>query len=595
MGVVYSAHHVELGRPVALKVLADALSSSPEFADRFRREGRLQASLDHPHAVTVYEAGESDHGLYLAMQLVPGSTLSELIRDRELPAGRALVLLRQVAEALDALHAAGLVHRDVKPGNVLVGEHEDAYLGDFGLMRAGADVTTTGRLMGTIPYLAPELIRGDAAGPASDRYAFAAMTFECLTGTVVFPRQSEAAVLAAHTNEPPPSISRRRTELPAALDPVFARALAKDPAARFDSACGLIDAVEAAGIADLGAPEPAAALLDSTTIEPELAASAPRRRRVLLWVAAALVLGAGAALGIRALATDDGPTAEAAVPKPLRGMTVLGSDLSQPGRTLDCRGRPPRSTSTSCAIAQAQLPGHTLVVPQDGVIRRWTVRSASGELSLAVLRQHASGVSQVARSRNEFAENDGVFSFPTDLPVRRGDLLGLVLIEGSAVGAREGVKGATTERWIPNIQGSQEPNLAAGTGFDKELLLRVEFLPGGEQQLPEQVAGAAAATLPAGKVEKRHRLRYTGGPAVEIDLVAINGRYALDEVIDGKRTARVFVPDFFPGRGDVITFDAYAEEEGSGLGIYLEYVAVNSARVLNHFYAAFPNQFQFIN
>src|SRR6185437_5702836 len=323
MGVVYSARHVELGRQVALKVLADQLSSTPEFVGRFQREGRLQASLDHPHAVTVYEAGESEHGLYLAMQLVPGATLAQLIQNRELPSGRALVLLRQVAEALDALHAAGLVHRDVKPQNVLVGDDEDAYLGDFGLMRTGADATSTGRLMGTIPYLAPELIRGESATPASDRYAFAAMAFECLTGTAVFPRQSEAAVLAAHTNEPPPSISRRRPELPATLDPVFSRALAKDPAARFASASGLVDAVAAAGIGELGPPEPGAGVLAETTIEPVTAPVARRRHRQLLpWVAAALLIGAGAALGIRALVSgDNGSGAEAAVPKPLAGMT----------------------------------------------------------------------------------------------------------------------------------------------------------------------------------------------------------------------------------------------------------------------------------
>jgi hypothetical protein len=293
--------------------------------------------------------------------------------------------------------------------------------------------------------------------------------------------------------------------------------------------------------------------------------------------------------------SDSGTGAEAAVPKPLAGTIVLGSDLSSAGQTLDCRGKPRETMSASCAVAQAQLPGHTLVVAQDGVIRRWSVRSATGELSLAVLRPHANGVSQVARSRNEFVENDGVFTFPTDLPVQRGDRLGLVMIEGSAVGVRKGVKGATTDRWIPNIRGSEPPTQPAGTGFDHELLLRVELLPGGEQRLPQQVAGAAAASLPAGNVEQRKSLQYAGGPNVEIDLVTIDGRYALDQVIGGKRTARVYVPDFLPSHGDVITFDAYAEEKGAGLGIYLEYVAVNSARVLNHFYAAFPHEFQFVN
>ena len=164
MGVVYSASHVGMDRRVALKVLADDLSSSPEFVERFRREGRLQASLDHPHTVTVYEAGESEHGLYLAMRLVPGPTRALLYQERALDATRGLALLRQVGDALDAAHSAGLVHRDVKPQNVLVGDSEDAYLGDFGLVRDGdtSGFTATGRLLGTIAYLAPEVIQGGA-------------------------------------------------------------------------------------------------------------------------------------------------------------------------------------------------------------------------------------------------------------------------------------------------------------------------------------------------------------------------------------------------------------------------------------------------
>jgi len=260
MAVVYSARHVELGREVALKVLAAELGSDPEFVARFRREGRLQASLEHPHVVTVYEAGESEHGLYLAMRLVRGSTLAELMRERALDASRALGLLRQVGDALDAAHAAGLVHRDVKPQNVLVGDADDAYLGDFGLTRAGgtAGITATGRLVGTISYLAPEVIRGDEAVPASDRYAFAAMVFECLTGTVVFPRRTEAATLYAHSSEPPPRISQRRPELPQVLDGLFARELSKNPDERSHSARGFVDAVggllEGAGVGSLGLP-----------------------------------------------------------------------------------------------------------------------------------------------------------------------------------------------------------------------------------------------------------------------------------------------------------------------------------------------------
>jgi hypothetical protein len=416
---------------------------------------------------------------------------------------------------------------------------------------------------------------------------------------VVFPRGSEAAMLAAHTSEPPPAISARRPELPAALDPVLRRALAKDPTARYASAGGLVDAVEGAvaGHGALGSPDPTVAALDAATAEPRTIPEIPtvrRRPRLIALLAVTALAGAAAALAIRALVTDDGQPASS-VPAPLPGMQVLGSDLSQAGRTLDCNGRRLQPDSTGCAIAQRQLPGKTLVVPDDGVIRRWAVRSAHGELSLAVLRPHSNGTTQVARSRDEFVENDGVFAFPTDLPVQRGDRVGLVAIEGAGVGARSGVDGATTDRWIPNIAGAAKPTNGPGTGFDDELLLRVDYLPGGEQLLPHQVAGAAAAKLPAGHVEKQSPVTYANGPVADIDLVALGDRYVLDEVIRGRRTARIDVPGFFPGRGDVITWDVYAEEAGSGLGIYMEYVATNSARVQNHFYAAFPHEFQFIN
>ncbi len=275
MAVVYRARHVEHGREVALKTLGGELSSDPEFVARFRREGRLQASLEHPHVVTVYEAGESEHGLYLAMRLIRGSTLAALMEGRALDARRALALLAQVADALDAAHAAGLVHRDVKPQNVLVGDSDEAYLGDFGLTRLGGatSVTAPDRLLGTVAYLAPEVIRGAEATPASDRYSFAAMLFECLTGTAVYPRTSQAAVLYAHTSEPPPRIAGRRHELPPSLDRLFDRALSKDPRRRPGSAAALVAAVrgelEGAGAADLGPPPPpGAGALGGATAEP---------------------------------------------------------------------------------------------------------------------------------------------------------------------------------------------------------------------------------------------------------------------------------------------------------------------------------------
>ena len=342
MATVYAARHIEHGRRVALKLLAEELSADPEFVARFRSEGRLQASLEHPHVVTVYEAGESEHGLYLALRLVAGPTLATLMQERALDAAHSLALLREVADALDAAHAAGLVHRDVKPQNVLVGDFDDAYLGDFGLTRLGgaSGVTATGKLVGTIAYLAPEVIRGGEARPAADRYALAAVAFECLTGTVVYPRRTEAAILFAHTSEPPPRASARRPELPESLDEVFERALSKEPADRPESAAALLTetavALEQAGDGPRGPPPPpGATALEDKTVEPlplraQPATGRPLGRRLAPWLIGAALVGAGLAIGAAALVDDDGDASS--VPATLRGAQILGSDLSEPGR-----------------------------------------------------------------------------------------------------------------------------------------------------------------------------------------------------------------------------------------------------------------------
>jgi len=608
MGVVYSARHLELGRQVALKVIAGELGSDPEFVARFQREGQLQASLEHPHVVTVYEAGESEHGLYLAMRLVSGTTLAALMRERALGAMPALALLEQVADPLDAAHAAGLVHRDVKPQNVLVGDSDDAYLGDFGLMRVGgpAGMTATGKLVGTISYLAPEVIRGSEATPASDRYAFAAMTFECLAGSVVFPRTTDAATLYAHTTEPPPRISRRRKDLPPALDDVFARALSKDPGDRPRSASEFIGAVRdtlgASGLEVLGPPPPPGmAALEGDTVEPIPPAGRPavgRRpsgRRLVLPLLAAAALGAVVATAV-GLVVREGDDAEAGgVPAPLAGAEALGSDLREPGRALDCRGRAPGPLAPSCTIVQSGLPDRTLVVPADGVVRRWAVRSARGELFLAVLRPREGGAFQVARSPNEFVSNGGVHTFDANLAVERGDQLGLVAIAGSAVGVRTGVDGAATLRWMPRLVGIEPADRGAGTGFDHELLLRVDYVAGGRQRLPRQVTGAEAERLAPGRLVRQRRVRFTNGRPVEIRLVRLGDRYALDMLRDGKRTARVEVQGFHARGGRIIQLEVYAETEPAALGVFIEYAREDSARILNHFYATTARDFEFVN
>ena len=200
MGLVYRATQLSLDREVALKFLSRELSGDPQFRERFRREGRLQATINHPHIAPVYEAGETDQGLFISMCVVEGPTFKDLILAHELDPERALDLLTQVAEALDAAHETELVHRDVKPQNILIAPGDHAYLADFGLTKS-PDVealTETGQLVGTIDYISPEQARGLPATTASDIYALACVLYESLAGQVPFYRPSEPAALFAH-------------------------------------------------------------------------------------------------------------------------------------------------------------------------------------------------------------------------------------------------------------------------------------------------------------------------------------------------------------------------------------------------------------
>lgn len=253
MGVVYRAEDLRLGRSVALKLLTPQLSGDSHFRERFLRESRLAASIEHAGIVPVYEAGEADGVLYIAMRYVEGADLGErLRREGPLDPRRAVELTAELAGALDAAHARGLVHRDVKPSNVLIADDaagEHAYLADFGVTLDAAareKLTGSGQLLGTVGYLAPELIRGDDVDGRADIYALGCVLFECLTGDVPFSRPTEVATIYAHLEGQPPRASRRRPGLPAAMDDVLALALAKDPSRRWQTATELATAARAA-------------------------------------------------------------------------------------------------------------------------------------------------------------------------------------------------------------------------------------------------------------------------------------------------------------------------------------------------------------
>ena len=274
MGTVYEATQLSLDRVVALKLLAAHLSDDVGFRERFRREGQVQARLEHPHIVTVYEAGETEHGLFIAMRLVRGRTLKNLITTRELDVGRTLKILTPVADALDEAHAIGLIHRDIKPQNVLVGDRDHAFLADFGLTKGTTEtsLTKTGHFVGTFDYIPPEQINGERATAASDIYSLAGVLYECLTGEVPYPKPAEAAVLYAHVADPPPRPTDQRPDLPPHLDEVVGRGMAKDPAARYSSASELIQDVRSSFPAHRQEVEPGPTGVTRTTASPRPAA-----------------------------------------------------------------------------------------------------------------------------------------------------------------------------------------------------------------------------------------------------------------------------------------------------------------------------------
>ena len=256
MAVVYRARDLRLDRTVALKLLAPELARNDTFRNRFSHESRVAAAIDHPHIVPVFEAGETDGVLYIAMRYVEGSDLRHLLdRQGPLTLPTALRIAAQVASALDAAHEHGLVHRDVKPGNILVARGTDsdhpehAYLTDFGLTKKSLSLTgftTVGQFVGTLDYVAPEQISGRPVDGRCDVYGFACVVYESLAGHPPFRRDDDMALLWAHQYDAPPTLTEARPELDRRLDPVFAKALAKSPDDRHDSCLAFVAALRSA-------------------------------------------------------------------------------------------------------------------------------------------------------------------------------------------------------------------------------------------------------------------------------------------------------------------------------------------------------------
>src|SRR5919109_960532 len=253
MSVVYRAENIRLGNKVALKLLSEELADDESFRERFVRESRTAATLNHPNIVTIYDAGDSEGLLYIAMRLVDGDLKAHLRREGPLAPDHALAIAAQVGSALDAAHARSLLHRDVKPANIRLEPGEPgappiAYLADFGLtkhLESRSGITASGQFVGTIDYMSPEQIEGRDVDGRTDIYSLGCVLFECLTSATPFRRETEVAVLWAHMREDPPAVTELRPELPGAVDLVVARAVAKDPANRYTTARELVEELHA--------------------------------------------------------------------------------------------------------------------------------------------------------------------------------------------------------------------------------------------------------------------------------------------------------------------------------------------------------------
>nr|BBX79940.1 protein kinase [Mycobacterium florentinum] len=249
MGKVYKAHDTVIDRDVAVKVLSTELATEPGFRERFRREAHTAARLTEPHIIPVHDTGEVDGRLYLVMPIIDGVDVGTLL-EREGPMGprRAVLVIEQLASALDAAHTAGLVHRDVKPSNALMTNRDFTYLIDFGIAHdvAATRVTKTGAIIGTLAYMAPERFTTGVADARSDVYSLACVLHECLTGTQPYPGDSAEQQITGHLTLNPPKPSMLNTGVPAAFDDVVARGMAKQPTERFASAGELARAASAA-------------------------------------------------------------------------------------------------------------------------------------------------------------------------------------------------------------------------------------------------------------------------------------------------------------------------------------------------------------
>jgi hypothetical protein len=419
MSVVFRADNLRLGNEVALKVLSAELSENDAFRERFVRESRLAASINHPNIIPIYDAGEEDGLLYIAMRYVAGSDLKSMIRQEgPISLRRAADIISQVARGLSVAHERGLVHRDIKPANILTeraggtGETVDhAYLADFGLMKhqvSRSGLTDTGQFLGTVDYVAPEQVEGRQTDHRADVYSLGCVLYECLTGSVPYPRDSDVAVLFAHVQDTVPRITDLRPDLPSTIDEIAARAMAKRPEHRYASAGDLSrDLSETVGVYRFSHDRPSRVVTDPAGPPPDVVrapepvaqqvppgppggagpgGSSPRPRRgrpSVLVIALAVALAAALAVIALQLATggDSGSNAGPGTTSPAGTTASPGGTTGPTGGSTTPAG-PVQASDLRLAMPKALLADCTNVPPAGAALASLTC-SAPGNSAIS--------------------------------------------------------------------------------------------------------------------------------------------------------------------------------------------------------------------